>query len=329
MSSPAWWQNADLACLSFSLQQLLTCSASCLQPQSYQQTLKQSFLLGGVGLHTGEYATVRIMPAMAGEGRYFVRVPQGEQACGVQPGALAAARQPACTHHLQSPELVHSVEALLSALEQSGVDNARIEIEGGHEIPVVDGSAMGWVIETQKAGLVPAPIKDKASGKLDRLLEAPTSVVMVREGDAFVTFYPERAQRVTCGIDHIGEAMIIGKQWMSWAPAEDEPYRWSLSPARNYYTHPQQVLALYNEGYLKGGTDDASVIGFRDRWYRPKDVRFYDDEPIRHRLCDLLGDLALLAKNGNAGMPRGHVVAYKANHALHIKFLRELSKIMT
>ena len=66
---------------------------------------------------------------------------------------------------------VHSVEALLSALEQSGVDNARIEIEGGHEIPVVDGSAMGWVIETQKAGLVPAPIKDKASSKLDRLSE--------------------------------------------------------------------------------------------------------------------------------------------------------------
>ena len=63
------------------------------------------------------------------------------------------------------------MEALLSALEQSGVDNARIEIEGGHEIPVVDGSAMGWVSETQKAGLVPAPIKDKASGKLDRLLE--------------------------------------------------------------------------------------------------------------------------------------------------------------
>ena len=62
---------------------------------------------------------------------------------------------------------------------------------------------------------------------------------MVREGDAFVTFYPEKAQRVTCGINHIGEAMIIGKQWMSWAPAEDEPYRWSLSPARSYYTHPQ------------------------------------------------------------------------------------------
>ena len=63
------------------------------------------------------------------------------------------------------------MEALLSALEQSGVDNARIEIEGGHEIPVVDGSAMGWVIETQKAGLVPAPIEDMASSKLDRLQE--------------------------------------------------------------------------------------------------------------------------------------------------------------
>ena len=50
----------------------------------------------------------------------------------------------------------------------------------------------------------------------------------------------------------------------------------------------QQIIALFNEGYLKGGTDDASVIGFGDRWYRPKDVRFYDDEPIRHRLCDLL-----------------------------------------
>ena len=55
ISSPTWQQYADLACLGLNLHHLLTCSASCLQPQSYQQTLKQSFLLGGVGLHTGEY----------------------------------------------------------------------------------------------------------------------------------------------------------------------------------------------------------------------------------------------------------------------------------
>ena len=56
----------------------------------------------------------------------------------------------------------------------------------------------------------------------------------------------------------------------------------------------QQVIALFNEGYLKGGTDDASIIGFGDRWYRPKDVRFYNDEPIRHRICDLLVSALML-----------------------------------
>ena len=61
----------------------------------------------------------------------------------------------------------------------------------------------------------------------------------------------------------------------------------------------QQVIALFNEGYLKGGTDDASVIGFGDRWYRPKDIRFYNDEPIRHRLGDLLVSALMLQLNAS------------------------------
>ena len=107
-------------------------------------------------------------------------------------------------------------------------------------VPQAVPSCLSRACMTQPAqAVLHAALSTNQSDSRGSALQAPASVVMVREGDAFVTFYPEKAQRVTCGIDHIGEAMIIGKQWMSWAPAEDEPYRWSLSPARSYYTHPQ------------------------------------------------------------------------------------------
>lgn len=133
---------------------------------------------------------------------------------------------------------VLSPEALLSALEACGVDNARIEIEGGWEVPVVDGSSLGWVIAVQKAGVCEAAAGGDAQ-RAQRVAPNPQEMLTVRDGDAFVSFYPGEPAKVTAGVDHAGEADIIGRQWYTWGPGDSVPednydnhYRWEVAPAR-------------------------------------------------------------------------------------------------
>ncbi|KAL3153399.1 hypothetical protein ABBQ38_011737 [Trebouxia sp. C0009 RCD-2024] len=381
-------------------------------PAAYQQTVKNSFALGGLGLHTGEYATVLVMPAHADEGRYFVRVPLGTNShlfsleedvvrdleddlepeenteeedalqlelyykflqaqaegfdgafdeyianeiaqpvidsipeedipeeilertpedMGVDAHLDSVSEHPHaryCTTLGEGEDRVQSVEHLLSALEACGVDNARIEIEGGPEVPIIDGSALSWAIDLHATGLVPAqtlePGKDSRTDKVIRHVLAPKKQLTVRRDDAFITFFPEGTQRLTYGIDESREATIIGKQWMSWSPGEDHHYRWAIAPARSYHPSLQAIMTLRQQGMVRGGTDACAIVGYGDRWYEPQRVRFMDDEPVRHKMLDLIGDLSLLADKGHAGLPLGHVIAYKADHEMHVEFAKKL-----
>ena len=89
-----------------------------------------------------------------------------------------------------------------------------------------------------------APSKDARSDKVTRKVLAPKKELTLRRGDAFITFFPEGTQRLTYGIDHLQEAPIIGKQWFSWAPAEDKHYRWHIAPARTYAASLQVGLLV-------------------------------------------------------------------------------------
>ena len=144
---------------------------------------------------------------------------------------------------------VLSVEHLLAALEQCGVDNARIELEYGEdtirmnalfgedgellvdnyriEVPVGDGSALPWAIEIQKVGVQPALMKvlededaTKQSNKHGRPKIEVSEVVTVHEGDAFISFFPSGVPKVTAGIDYHPDTPIIGRQWFTWSPAD-------------------------------------------------------------------------------------------------------------
>lgn len=81
---------------------------------------------------------------------------------------------------------------------------------------------------------------------------------------------------------------------------------------------------MRQRGLVKGGTEGCAIIGFGDRWREPDQVRFFNDEPVRHKLLDFIGDLSLAAEKGHAGIPQGHIVAYKADHALHVEFAQAL-----
>ncbi|KAG2451879.1 hypothetical protein HYH02_003654 [Chlamydomonas schloesseri] len=422
-------------------------------PTEYQQTLWASFTITGVGLHSGEYAVVRVRPAFAGEGRYFVRVPEGTNAARGEetlsrmlqanaalveepeeeqddvavreykreliaayqefvdaqeddgfngtfaeymtgksyvallqrlreqgpprfsfseaeapqprgedePYVLAAAANitepnPFTTALAQGEVQVMGVEALLSALEACGVDNARIEIEGGIEVPVIDGSAGGWAQQIQLSGLTAAHARDDlpvpggdwseeaaAEGEQQEVLDEaereerrqrvrklvlrPQQVVAVQRGASFVTLYPEDTFRLTVGVDRHLEAPVIGKQWFSWCMFEDVHYMQSLADARSWVTSPQQAMAMRDAGWLLGGTEGAMLIGNGDTWYDHTLVRHERDEPARHQMQDLIGDLSLLARDGHAGLPLGHVVAYDADHELFAAFVQRLQEV--
>ena len=265
----------------------------------YQQTIANSFSLSGIGLHSGEQVSVTVSPSPIDSGRYFiydnVRIPADT--------TVVSASQ-LSTELRQNGTGVRTVEHLLAALFGMGVHNACIKLDRP-ELPILDGSALPWVEAIAKVG-----IANQADG--DRL-KPLTESVTVRKGDSFVTAIPADTLRFTYGIEFPSKA--IGEQWFSWSPTiADFSQRFAseIAPARTF------TLAAYVDqaraaGLIKGGSLDNAIVCDSDRWVNPP-LRF-DNEPCRHKLLDLIGDLSLLGF-----LPRAHILAYKASHNLHAEF---------
>jgi UDP-3-O-[3-hydroxymyristoyl] N-acetylglucosamine deacetylase len=117
---------------------------------------------------------------------------------------------------------------------------------------------------------------------------------------------PAPEPRLTYGIDF--EVTAIGNQWYSWSPVTDD-FATLVAPARTFGL-AYQVEYLRSQGLIKGGSLDNALVCDHDGWVNPP-LRF-ENEPARHKLLDLLGDLSLLGT-----LPQAHVVAYKASHQLH------------
>ena len=276
-----------------------------------QQTLKTAFARSGVGLHTGLVVHVRVLPATVGQGRYFARVDKpGAPEVSAQ---IAAVRQTTLSTELAHGDAdVRTVEHLLAALAGMGVTNARIEIDGP-EVPLLDGSAKEWVEAIAEAGLIAQTEPCTALN-----LEEP---LWVRDGDAFVAALPSSECRFTYGIDF--ELPAIGKQWHSWSPNdavdESSTFAAALAPARTFGL-AHQIEALRERGLIKGGNLDNALVCGPDGWLNPP-LRFLN-EPVRHKLLDLVGDLSLLGD-----FPTAHFLAYKASHHLHTQLARAIAAL--
>lgn len=271
---------------------------------SYQQTLMNPVVQSGVGLHSGIETQVRILPTAADSGRFFVR--SDRQNAPVIPARVEAVRQTQLSTELAVGDAtVRTVEHLLAALVGLGVDNARIEVDGP-EIPLLDGSAQVWVKALQASG--------QQAQTVARTAIVVHEPIWVRDGDAFVVAMPADATRFSYGIDFEVEA--IGNQWHSWSPASDS-FATDIAPARTFGL-AYQIEYLQSQGLIKGGSLDNALVCDRSGWVNPP-LRFAN-EPARHKLLDLIGDLSLL---GN--LPQAHIIAYKASHALHIQLAKALS----
>lgn len=267
-----------------------------------QHTLASKIELSGVGLHSGEQTRVRVLPAEVGEGRYFVRIDL--------PGApIIPAKVEAVCQTSLSTELVgaadakiRTVEHLLGALAGMGADNARIEVDGP-EVPLLDGSALGWVEAIAHTGLIPQASQEDPNPSF-----VLTEPIWVRRGDAFAAALPSSETRFSYGIDF--EEQAIGNQWYSWSP-EVESFASAIAPARTFGL-ARQIEQLRQAGAIKGGSLENALVCDRSGWLNPP-LRFAN-EPVRHKILDLVGDLSLLGT-----LPKAHYLAYKASHNLHVQ----------
>lgn len=267
-------------------------------------TLAKAVARSGVGLHTGNLTQVQILPAATGAGRYFVRVDLPD-APNI-PACVGAVRPTMLSTELVNGDAsVRTVEHLLAALAGMGVDNARIEIDGA-ELPLLDGSAQGWVTAIEQAGIL-----TQSAQRSSRLVSEP---LYVHQGDAFVAAIPSPELRFSYGIDF--DLAAIGNQWHSWSPSH-ESFATAIAPARTFGL-AHQIDQLRASGLIKGGSLDNALVCGAEGWINPP-LRF-SNEPARHKLLDLVGDLSLLGT-----FPTAHFLAYKASHSLHTRLVEMMS----
>jgi len=275
-----------------------------------QHTLVGEINQSGVGMHSGATTHIRLLPAAVGQGRYFVRVDL--PGIPVIPAQVEAVSQTVLSTQLSKGEAyVRTVEHLLAALAGMGVDNARIEIDGP-EVPVLDGSAQIWVDAIAQVGLV--------SQSMPRVVPQLQEPIWVYQDDAFAAALPALETRFTYGIDF--DLPAIGNQWHSWSQVVGEGIKSSLTfqaeiaPARTFGL-AHQIDQLRQRGLIKGGSLDNALVCSPQGWLNPP-LRFAN-EPVRHKILDLVGDLSLLGT-----FPTAHFFAYKASHNLHIQLAQRI-----
>jgi UDP-3-O-[3-hydroxymyristoyl] N-acetylglucosamine deacetylase len=273
-------------------------------------TVSNTCQFQGIGLHSGVITTVKIVPTALGTGRYFVRVDLPDQP--QIPARIECVSQTTLSTELTvAGASVRTVEHLLAALAILGIDDVRIEVDGA-ELPLLDGSAQVWVegLLKMQGGVDPShPRIPTTAGTL-------TTPVWIQNGDLFVAALPSPMLRFTYGIDF--DVAPIGNQWHNWQP-ERENFITEIAPARTFGL-AHQIDQLRSAGLVKGGSLDNALVCDDQQWLNPP-LRFVN-EPARHKLLDLIGDLSLLGK-----FPQAHFLAYKASHQLHVQLAQRLHEM--
>jgi UDP-3-O-[3-hydroxymyristoyl] N-acetylglucosamine deacetylase len=267
-----------------------------------QTTLGRTISVSGVGLHSGREIRAILRPAPAGRGIVFVRTDVGAVLPAV---AEEAGRLDFATSLGERGREVGTVEHLLSAAVGLGLDNLTVEVDGP-EVPILDGSSAPWVAEIQAAGLV-----SLASGT--RPYHVAKALAAHGPDGKWIEIRPAKELRVSYSIDFPHPA--VGRQSISLV-LTPETYAGHIAPARTFGFLAEYEL-LKSKGLARGAREDNCIVVGDDKVLNG-DLR-WADEFVRHKVLDLIGDLALV------GRPVvGHVVAHRAGHALHAALAREI-----
>lgn len=261
----------------------------------------------GVGLHSAAPVQMRILPAPPGSGVVFRRTDLD----GFEVEAISrnVARVSYATSLMKKGVLISTTEHLLSAFIGTGIDNAIVELDN-LELPILDGSARPFVEMIHKAG-IRKQRRPRKYLKIRRELE-------LREGDKFIAVYPADSYSVSYTINF--PHPLIGKETFR-AELSNGNYLRHIAPARTFGSREDE-RAMRNMGLIRGASRENCIVLTRDG-VENGPLRF-PDEFVRHKVLDLVGDLALLGKQ-----ILGNVVADRAGHAMHTALVSRILRDQT
>lgn len=272
-----------------------------------QRTLADALEFSGVGVHSGAPVTLVMEPAAPDSGYTITRVYDDGRKVGPVPVHFSrVTRTTLCTTiDLGESASVATVEHVISALSGLGVDNAHL-ILSGEECPIIDGSAWPFVQGIMEVGLTVQP----APRRYIKIMRQ----VLVRNNEASAALEPYNGRMLDLEIDF--DSRVIGRQRMifDWTPRK---YYEDVSRARTFgFVRDGKILR--QAGYALGSSMENSITVHEDRILNPSGLR-YEDEFVRHKLLDAIGDLAL------CGLPiYGRFRSYKGGHALNALVLHGL-----
>ena len=266
-----------------------------------EQTIRSEIEFRGVGLHSGADVSMRLVPAPAGSGIVFRRTDL--DGFEIPATGRNLAKVSYATSLMRGSVLISTTEHLLSALIGFGVDNVIVEVDN-LELPILDGSALPYVEAFQAVGLK----QQRRRREYIRILKQ----VEVRDGSKFIGVYPGSGY----GIDYIIDfPPPIGCEQLS-TDLETGDYASQIAPARTFGFREDEPK-LRDMGLIRGATDACCIILTAQGVQNPP-LRF-PDEFVRHKVLDLIGDLALAGRR-----IQGRVIAERAGHAMHTALVQRL-----
>ncbi|MCM8764947.1 MAG: UDP-3-O-acyl-N-acetylglucosamine deacetylase, partial [Candidatus Omnitrophica bacterium] len=275
-----------------------------------QKTIERPFSIEGIGLHTGEKVEVVVNPAPAGTGIIFIRKDIAENpAIKADINFLLDVEKYPRRSSISSGDVhIHTIEHLMSSIYGLGIDNLIIEIKGV-ECPGLDGSALVLVQKFLESGMV-----EQSESKNFYRVKEP---IYISENSSHIVALPSDTLRISYTLDYPNS--VIKSQYASFEVNPDS-YAREIAPARTFCLE-EEVEKLKMLGLGKG-SDFSNTVVIGANGIIKNSFRF-PNEPVRHKICDLIGDLALL------GMPlKAHIIGIRSGHALNTRLVKSLKNLM-
>jgi len=270
----------------------------------YEQTIRTEASCSGIGLHSGAPVNMRILPAPAGSGIVFRRTDlDGFQ---IEANSRNVAKVSYATSLMKKGVLISTTEHLLAACVGVELDNAIVELDN-LELPLLDGSSQPFVEMILNAGLR----RQRRARTYYRILRE----IELHEGDKFIGVYPGPGYSVSYAIDF--PHPLIGKEVFE-VELSNGQFRREIAAARTFGFKDQE-RQMKNMGLIRGASMENVVVLTQDSVLNGP-LR-YPDEFVRHKVLDLIGDLALLGRR-----IIGRVVANRAGHAMHTALVSRVLK---
>ncbi len=271
-----------------------------------QLTFAKPAALSGTSLHTGEKVTLKVQPAAADSGIKFRRkdLPE-EPTIDARIENLKTVER--ATTIGEGSVRVHTVEHVLAALSAMGIDNAIVEMDA-NEPPIGDGSAQPFVELIKQAGII-------AQEAPRRFFDLREPIHMESKSGAILVLLPDDKFRISCT-----QAGPNGR-FTQFFSTEISPaiFEREIAPARTFVYY-EDVRPLMDKNLIKGGSLENAIVVRGDAVLSKEPLRFAD-EFVRHKILDIIGDLALVGQR-----IRGHVIAIKPGHGINAELARAIMK---